>query len=112
MTVETSFTARIAGLRAAAARARSGTLSPAATTDALVAASVLIDELNLQAFLMSGTSCLEQVTATVHGFGLHIRGRTGEVLVRVEDRRADRDRRTKTLTVDVTAAEGTDSTEP
>jgi hypothetical protein len=101
MTVETSFTARIAGLRAAAARARSGTLSPAATTDALVAASVLIDELNL-----------EQVTATVHGFGLHIRGRTGEVLVRVEDRRADRDRRTKTLTVDVTAAEGTDSTEP
>ena len=111
MTVETSFTARIAGLREAAARARSGTLSPAETTDALVAAAALIDELNLQAFLMSDASCLEQVAATVHCIGLQVRGRSGDVLVRVEDRRPGDDRRTRPLTVDVIAAGGADGVE-
>ncbi|RSM47981.1 hypothetical protein DMB66_47175 [Actinoplanes sp. ATCC 53533] len=95
MTIEASFIARIAGLREAAASARSGALSPSQTTDALIAAGALTDLLDLRAFAMSGDDTLEQVVMSVHGIDVSLRGRPDDVFVHIEDQRDDEDRRTQ-----------------
>jgi len=106
MPVAKSFTARISDLREAAARARTGTFSAEETTDALIAASQLVQLLHLRAFPVGGdeTDRLEQVVVTVHGVDVSVRGRPGDVFVHVEDERGDERRRTFPLVVEVNNA--------
>jgi hypothetical protein len=101
VTIETSFTARIAGLRDAAARARSGTLRPEEATTALIEASALVDVLDLQAFPMSGGDTLEQVVMRVYGIDVSVQGRPDDVFVHIEDQRDDEGRTAQPLTIEV-----------
>ena len=101
MTIETSFTARISRLREAAAGARSGTLSPAETAEALIQAGALIDLVDLQAFPMSGDDTLEQVVTSVHGIDVSVRGRPHDLFVHIEDQRYDEDRKAQPLAIEI-----------
>ena len=109
-TAGTTFTAAIADLRGAAARAGSGTLGPRQTTEALIAAGDLVTQLCLRAFEVNtdaGSDDLKElVVITVHGVDLEIRGRYGpygvqEIYVHVDDQRTEEETTGVPLVVDV-----------
>ncbi|MEV6923960.1 GGDEF domain-containing protein [Dactylosporangium sp. NPDC051485] len=106
----TTFTAAIADLRTATARAGSGTLTPPQTTEALIAAGDLATRLDLRAFEVStdvGSDDLKElVVMTVHGVDLEIRGRYGphgvqEIYVHIDDRRPEEETAGVPLVVEV-----------
>lgn len=112
-TTEKTFNARITELREAAARARSGTLSPQQTTDALIAAGALITLLDLRAYEMGttadGDDAQELVVVTVYGVDLEIRGRrhpngTEDLHVHLDDQRGEEDAKQVQLIVDISTS--------
>ncbi len=92
-TTDTSFTAQISRVREAAARAKSGTLSPDETTAALAEAGDLIAALKLRAYPMGDDvdETKEQVVITVHGVDLSVRGRERDLFIHLDSTERDED---------------------